>query len=400
MDEKDFAQKVSRSAMRKKMRTLTVLTVLSVFTAVVAILACVFLIIHFHIRGAAIAAFETQSEQFEKEEPIIVEEESTQEETVETLSHGIYTQEDVDNIVSQAMQEASTHADTVILDVLQNRLVEGDGTMSIFRDLYPEHVVMLDSGQYYFIEKNDSLAPNTYNTQWFKKDEKGFVEYIAEPVEDSENTEEDAFFQGPFYKGIDVSKFQGEIDWKKVKESGIDYAIIRVGIRGYTEGLIVEDEFFQQNIEGALAENIPVGVYFFTAAVNEQEIREEAQFVIDKLKEYDVTYPVYLDIEDVKSKNCRTNHLTSEQRTDLAEIFLQMVEEAGYIPGLYGNLKSYMLMLDLTRLESYDKWLATYTLPVYYPYEYKMLQYSESGRLAGIEGDVDLNISFKNYAEE
>ena len=405
--DQDITQKISRSAMRKKIRVLTVVTVLSVSTAVLAILACAVLFIHFTYKGTALATFGEQSKEFEKED-------DPGEVTVEVISDAVYTQEEVDQMVTEAMKNMKPEDDSIVLKMLQDRLVEGDGTMSIFRDLYPEHIVMLDKGQYYFIEKDDSLAKNTYNTEWFVSDENGFVNYTvgyvgeadeAEgavlPEENEDNLFEDvSYFEGETYKGIDVSKFQAEIDWEQVKEAGIDYAIIRVGIRGYTEGLIVEDECFKQNIEGALAADIPVGVYFFTAAVNAQEAEEEAQFVIDMLQGYEVDYPVYLDIEDVNSKNCRTNHLTKEERTDLAEIFLNKVAESGYKPGLYGNLKTYMLMLDLPRLEKYDKWLAAYTLPAYYPYEYKMLQYSEKGRVPGINVAVDLNISFKNYTEE
>ncbi len=112
-----------------------------------------------------------------------------------------------------------------------------------------------------------------------------------------------------------------------------------------------------------------------------------------------MTYPVYLDIEDVKKENCRTNNLTVEERTNNAKVFLEAVREAGYQPALYGNMKSFLLMLDLASLEQYDKWFAGYTLPIYYPYEYKMLQYSEKGKVAGIPGQVDINICFKEYGD-
>ena len=170
-----------------------------------------------------------------------------------------------------------------------------------------------------------------------------------------------------------------------------------MGIRGYSEGGILEDEFFRQNIEGAIANGIPVGVYFFTQAVNEAEALEEADFVIGMLQGYELTYPVYLDIEDVKKESCRTNGLTVEERTNNAKVFLERIREAGYEPALYGNMKSFLLMVDLASLEQYDKWFAGYTLPIYYPYEYKMLQYSEKGKVAGIPAAVDINICFKDY---
>ena len=238
--EQDLTQKVSRSAMRKKIRVLTVVTVLSVSTAVLAILACAVLFIHFTYKGTALATFEEHSKEFEKEN-------SSGEVTVEVMSDAVYTQEEVDKMVTEAMNNMKPEDDSLVLKTLQDRLVEGDGTMSIFRDLYPEHIVMLDSGQYYFIEKDEALAVNTYNTEWFVPDEKGFLNYTvgyeADEVEGDALTKENedtgfedvSYFEGETYKGIDVSKFQGEIDWEQVKEAGIDYAIIRVG-RGLRDG--------------------------------------------------------------------------------------------------------------------------------------------------------------------
>ena len=287
-------------------------------------------------------------------------------------------------MLTAAVTNAMEDADSEMLQILRGRLENGDGTMAILRDLYPEHVVMLDSGRYYFLPLQEDLAFNTYVDDNFITGDGGFVSYQQEGTTITK-------------KGIDVSKYQGEIDWAAVKNDGVDYAIIRLGIRGYSEGGILEDEFFRQNIEGAIANGIPVGVYFFTQALNEEEALEEAAFVIEKLQGYSLTYPVYLDIEDVKKENCRTNVLTAAERTNNAKVFLEAIREAGYQPAIYGNMKTFLLMLDLSALEQYDKWFAGYTLPIYYPYEYKMLQYSEKGRVAGISGQVDVNICFKDY---
>jgi len=321
-------------------------------------------------------------------EEALQEKEAEGEQAVEAISDEvIYTQEEVDSMVATAVTNAIDDADSELLQILRGRLENGDGTMAILRDLYPEHVVMLDSGQYYFLPLQEDLAMNTYTDENFIAEENGFVSY----QKDGEVLTR---------KGIDVSKYQGEIDWEAVKNDGVDYAIIRVGIRGYSEGGIVEDEFFRQNIEGAIANEVPVGVYFFTQAVNEEEALEEADFVIEMLQGYQLAYPVYLDIEDVKKENCRTNGLTVEERTNNAKVFLERIREAGYEPALYGNMKSFLLMVDLASLEQYDKWFAGYTLPVYYPYDYKMLQYSEKGRVAGVPGQVDVNICFKDYEGE
>ncbi len=377
MDSKEkVKQKSTKSRLQKRVRILAVITSLSVIITFTTIITSIVICLYFKKQSSELEVFAEETAEDQNGED---------EEAVEAVSGGIvYTQEEVDSMVTAAVTNAIDNADSELLQILQSRLENGDGTMTILRDLYPEHVVMLDSGQYYFLPLQEDLAMNTYIDENFIAEENGMVSY----QEDGEVLTR---------KGIDVSKYQGEIDWEAVKNDGIDYAIIRVGIRGYSEGGILEDEFFRQNIEGAIANGIPVGVYFFTQAVNEAEALEEADFVIGMLQGYELTYPVYLDIEDVKKESCRTNGLTVEERTNNAKVFLERIREAGYEPALYGNMKSFLLMVDLASLEQYDKWFAGYTLPIYYPYEYKMLQYSEKGKVAGIPAAVDINICFKDY---
>ncbi len=377
MDSKEkVKQKSTKSRLQKRVRILAVITSLSVIITFTTIITSIVICLYYKKQSSELEVFAEETAEDQNGED---------EEAVEAVSGGIvYTQEEVDSMVTAAVTNAIDNADSELLQILQSRLENGDGTMTILRDLYPEHVVMLDSGQYYFLPLQEDLAMNTYIDENFIAEENGMVSY----QEDGEVLTR---------KGIDVSKYQGEIDWEAVKNDGIDYAIIRVGIRGYSEGGILEDEFFRQNIEGAIANGIPVGVYFFTQAVNEAEALEEADFVIGMLQGYELTYPVYLDIEDVKKESCRTNGLTVEERTNNAKVFLERIREAGYEPALYGNMKSFLLMVDLASLEQYDKWFAGYTLPIYYPYEYKMLQYSEKGKVAGVPAAVDINICFKDY---
>ena len=364
----------SRNRLRRQVRVFAVIASLSVIITFITIVVCVGVCVHYKRRSSELEAFAEQAMQ-----------ENEKEQAVEAISgEVVYTQEEVDSLVTTAVTNAIDNADSELLQILRGRLENGEGTMAILRDLYPDHVVMLDSGQYYFLPLQEDLAYNTYVDSNFITDENGLVSY---QIEGETVTK----------KGIDVSKYQGEIDWEAVKNDGVDYAIIRVGIRGYSEGGIMEDEFFHRNMEGAIANEIPVGVYFFTQALNQEEALEEANFVIEMLQGYSLTYPVYLDIEDVKKTDCRTNNLTVEERTNNAKVFLEAIEAAGYRPALYGNMKTYLLMLDLASLEQYDKWFAGYTLPIYYPYEYKMLQYSEKGRVAGVSGQVDVNICFKDY---
>ena len=125
-----------------------------------------------------------------------------------------------------------------------------------------------------------------------------------------------------------------------------------------------------------------------------KEAEEEAEFVLDALEPYNITYPVVLDIETVNSDKARTKDLTKEERTEYAIAFCEMIKNAGYTPMIYGNLKSFMLLLDIEQLEEYDKWFAGYDTEIYFPYDFKIWQYTDEGKISGIGTDVDINISF------
>ncbi len=193
--------------------------------------------------------------------------------------------------------------------------------------------------------------------------------------------------------GIDVSKWNGEIDWDKVKQAGVEYAIIRVGYRGATTGALIEDPYFTKNIKGAAKAGIPVGVYFFTQALNAVEAVEEASMVINMCKEYKITYPVFIDTEGAGG-NGRADGLDVETRTQVCKAFAATVESAGYRAGVYGARNWFNEMLDMNVLRNYIIWLAEYRdVPVYQGY-YHMWQYTSSGKVDGIEGKVDFNLSY------
>ena len=195
-------------------------------------------------------------------------------------------------------------------------------------------------------------------------------------------------------KGIDVSKFQGKINWKKVANEDIEFAYMRLGYRGYGSGKIVLDDTFEYNIEKAKAAGLDVGVYFFTEAVNEKEGIEEAEFVLENLKDYKVDLPIVIDVEESASSDSRTKDLTKEERTDAVIAFCKRIKEAGHEVMIYGNTKSFMVMMDNEKLEDYDKWFAYYKYPLRFPYKMKMWQYTSSAEVDGIEGGVDVNIMF------
>ena len=203
------------------------------------------------------------------------------------------------------------------------------------------------------------------------------------------------------YTGVDVSKFQGDIDWQKVKNDGIDFAIIRVGLRGYgRSGEIYEDENARKNIKEALDAGLRVGVYFFSQAITVEEAVEEARFVLDFIKDYNITFPVVFDWENEPDKNMRTDNLPDSVLTDCAVAYCETVKQAGYIPAVYFNLNFGYLRYNLDAIKDYTFWFAQHKedSPEFY-YNYSIWQYTHTGRVDGIDADVDLNISFTDFTK-
>jgi len=197
--------------------------------------------------------------------------------------------------------------------------------------------------------------------------------------------------------GVDVSSHQYDIDWARVKAAGIDFAIIRVGYRGYETGKVCLDDYFQKNIEGALANGLKVGVYFFSQAITPEEAIEEAEFVLSHIQGYDISFPVVFDWEPMNYSTSRTRSLDKETLTSCAVAFLERIKAAGYKPMVYFNNYLGYLRYDLRQLTGYDFWYANYSaMPSFY-YDFDMWQYTSSGRVDGIATNVDMNICFKKY---
>jgi len=179
-----------------------------------------------------------------------------------------------------------------------------------------------------------------------------------------------------------------------VKNAGVQFAIIRAGYRGSVTGSLVEDPMFVTNMKGAQAAGIPVGVYFFTQAVDEKEAVEEASAVIELIRDYRLNYPVFIDTEGAGG-NGRADNLDAETRTLVCEAFCRTIENAGYTAGVYASRNWYNNNLQTARLENYHIWLAEYrSVPLYQGY-YKTWQYTSKGKVDGIEGRVDMNITYE-----
>jgi len=193
--------------------------------------------------------------------------------------------------------------------------------------------------------------------------------------------------------GVDVSTYQGDIDWQQVADSGIKFAIIRLGYRGYGTGALVEDKYFRANLQGALSAGLDVGVYFFSQALNAEEAVEEANFVLERIRGYDITMPVVFDWEYI-SEEARTANMDRRTLTDCYKAFCDHIAAAGYTPMSYFNTFQSRKDIYIQELEQYPYWLALYSHRMTFPYKIDMWQYTCTGRVPGIAGDVDINMYF------
>lgn len=196
--------------------------------------------------------------------------------------------------------------------------------------------------------------------------------------------------------GIDVSFYNESINWPAVKAQGIEYAIIRVGGRGYETGRLYDDVCFQQNLSGARAAGLKVGVYFYTSAVDAVEAVQEASLVLDRLGGSPLDYPIYFDMEPADTSR-RDGSLTKAQRTEIINAFCTTVQNAGYKAGFYSYLNFFKYSMDYYSVNMYSIWLASYTSFNQVPDftgRYDMWQFTEAGVVNGINGVVDMNAIF------
>ncbi len=194
--------------------------------------------------------------------------------------------------------------------------------------------------------------------------------------------------------GIDISRHNGNIDWNAVKASGVDYVILRCGYRGSATGVLIEDETFKKNIKGATAAGLKVGVYVFSQAINEVEAVKEASLAVSLVKGYNLTYPIFIDTE---SSGGRADRIDVATRTAVVNAFCQTVASAGYQPGIYASKTWFEDKLNMSAIGNYKIWLAQYSAEPTYKGRYDMWQYTSKGKINGIKGNVDLNLSYMGY---
>ena len=319
---------------------------------------------------------------------LFLREEQNVEQEVEPADPKIYTQAEFDEKLAEATQKAREEGEKDGEEIMKKMLREvsedNSGVLMLLRELYPDDMIFVSGSKYEYYPINRSLKQNTIDNELLKKDEEtGMISYVAPDGAKS-------------YICIDVSSFQKEINWDKVKAAGVDYAIIRVGFRGYGTGKMVEDTYYKSNIEEATSAGIKVGVYFFSQATTVEEAIEEADFVIERISPYEIDLPVAIDIEAI-NETARTDNLTNDDRSDFCVAFMDRVKAAGYEPMIYSNLTFFIRKMNMDKLEGYEKWFAFYNDSIYFPYDIGIWQYSATGTIDGISTDVDLNISFKDW---
>lgn len=191
--------------------------------------------------------------------------------------------------------------------------------------------------------------------------------------------------------GVDVSAHQGDIDWAAVKKSGIEFAIIRLGYRGYGSGKLVEDEYAKKNLREAKAAGLKIGAYFFSQALDIQETDEEIQFILNMLADVNLDMPIVLDWE-IPAEDARTKNMDARTLTDIQLHFCGQMKKMGYQPMIYFNWHQSENLYYLSELEDYPFWLALYQDRMTYPWKVEMWQWTSSGKVPGIQGNVDINV--------
>lgn len=298
-----------------------------------------------------------------------------------------YLEENKDSIVKEEVAGRLTkeraEEKELVLEEFREGLSGNSSALSFLRNQYKDKYLVYSLSSGYLFEPVLDVEMADYSEGEFVTDETtGLRSFQIDGKAVTKNV-------------IDVSKYQGEIDWKAVKNFGIDGAIIRAGVRGYGSGEIVADSKFDDNMKGALAADLDAGVYFFTEAVTEEEAEEEADFVLNAIKPYKVKLPIVFDLEMIDGDDARNENLSKEELTKVALAFLRRIEEEGYEAMLYGNIRTISEMVDLTQLQDYKLWFAYYSSDIYIPYKVDMWQYASDGKVDGITTDCDVNMMFE-----
>lgn len=289
----------------------------------------------------------------------------------------IYTDSQIEKIRYGAAQ---AERNRLLLEI-QSSFESGNSTISMLRNLFPGDLVVMWEGRYYFYPVDRNLQTNPFSETDFAQGENGGMDYIGENAGVSVN------------RGVDVSALNGEIDWAKVAEEQIAFAMIRAAVRN-TDGELAQDERFQENMSGAKSVGLRIGCYVDLDADSEKAAEEIADFVLSNLSmsQQEMGAPVAVRVQ-IPDHTSSLNGQTREEWTQGVRAFCAKIKKAGYEPVIYANTAAFHMLLNMAELEEYDKWIADYGDYLYFPYKFKCWQYSLKGTVNGIEGDVALDLS-------
>ncbi len=243
----------------------------------------------------------------------------------------------------------------------------------------------LSDGEAEFAYIVNDVPENTYFEDYFQSDSKGRKQYALNGRVSS-------------FTGVDVSKYDKTIDWALAAADGIDFAMIRVGSRGYQSGVITYDDNFAYNLKGCSENGIKAGLYFYSQAITPAEAMEEAMACINAIGGYRITYPIVFDSESVTNDTSRTDGLDITVMSAIAKAFCDTIRAYGYTPMIAATKKQFAKRFDLTMIAEYDWWLLDTDEKTTFPYRYKMWQYSRTGKVNGFTEPVDLDLSFVDYS--
>lgn len=296
----------------------------------------------------------------------------------------LYTEDEVTSRENQAKEAGATAEKRKILMQIQSSMESGGSTASMLRSLFSEDIVVVNGGKYYFYPILNAVKRNSFQQDDFSLTDDGRLQYTGSGAVTIQS-------------GINVSEENGDIDWKLVSEDDVSFAMICAGGRksddsGKSE--VFEDQNLEDNINGASEAGLHVGVYYILDLTNKDEVQEEAEGLVSCLNAYEnkISYPVALWV-NAPSEEDRQAHQSKADWTDYVISFCDVLEEAGYEPMIYGNLASFVMMLNIEDLEHYDKWIANTGASLYFPYRFSMWQYSSAGTVHGISTEVGLDAS-------
>jgi GH25 family lysozyme M1 (1,4-beta-N-acetylmuramidase) len=298
-------------------------------------------------------------------------------ETVHIISPGTINEEDVQHL--EPTEEELISKGWIPSDLIKKYAEEFSINTEFLSKIFTDRIIYKSGGKIVYAGINPNLNKHPYDWQSL--------------IWNSNRPEYNTTTHSALL-GIDVSKYQSEINWDEVAQDGIDFAIIRLGYRGYSSGALVMDEYFQANIKGAQNVGIKIGVYFFSQAINRAEAIEEAEYILAEIKDYNVTLPIVFDMEEVSGTVARTDDLSAEQVTEIMTAFCKRIKQAGHTPVIYGNSKWFVSRMNLEKLEDYEKWIAQYFKVPAFPYNFSIWQFTDSGTVKGINGKVDMDLVF------